>query len=54
MGDELPHRLKPLFEVAPLIAEGRLVEVLPEAPPLPVTLGILLPPRTKASSTSRF
>ena len=52
--DGLGSVLKPLFEVAPLIAEGRLVEVLPEAPPLPVTLGILypswrmLPPRTKS------
>jgi DNA-binding transcriptional LysR family regulator len=52
--DGLGIVLKPLFEVAPLIAEGRLVEVLPEAPPLPVTLGILypsrrmLPPRTKS------
>jgi DNA-binding transcriptional LysR family regulator len=52
--DGLGIVLKPLFEVATLIAEGRLVEVLPEAPPLPVTLGILypsrrmLPPRTKS------
>ncbi len=52
--DGLGIVLKPLFEVAPLIADGRLVEVLPEAPPLPVTLGILyptrrmLPPRTKS------
>jgi DNA-binding transcriptional LysR family regulator len=52
--DGLGIVLKPLFEVAPQIAEGRLVEVLPEAPPLPVTLGILypsrrmLPPRTKS------
>jgi DNA-binding transcriptional LysR family regulator len=52
--DGLGIILKPLFEVAQLIAEGRLVEVLPKAPPLPVTLGILyptrrmLPPRTKS------
>jgi DNA-binding transcriptional LysR family regulator len=52
--DGLGIILKPLFEVAPLLAEGRLVEVLPEAPPLPVTLGVLyptrrmLPPRTKS------
>jgi DNA-binding transcriptional LysR family regulator len=52
--DGLGIILKPLFEIAPLLAEGRLVEVLPEAPPLPVTLGILyptrrmLPPRTKS------
>lgn len=51
--DGLGIILKPLFEVAQLIADGRLVEVLPDAPPLPVTLGILyptrrmLPPRTK-------
>jgi DNA-binding transcriptional LysR family regulator len=52
--DGLGIVLKPLFEIAPLIAEGQLVEVLPEAPPLPVTLGVLyptrrmLPPRTKS------
>jgi DNA-binding transcriptional LysR family regulator len=52
--DGLGIILKPLFEIAPLIAEGRLVEVLPKAPPLPVTLGLLyptrrmLPPRTKS------
>ena len=52
--DGLGIVLKPLFEVAHLVAEGRLVEVLPEAPPLPVTLGVLyptrrmLPPRTKS------
>jgi DNA-binding transcriptional LysR family regulator len=52
--DGLGIVLKPLFEVAHLIAEGKLVEVLPETPPVPVTLGILypsrrmLPPRTKS------
>lgn len=52
--DGLGIVLKPLFEIAHLVAEGRLVEVLPEAPPLPVTLGVLyptrrmLPPRTKS------
>ena len=52
--DGLGIVLKPLFEVAPLIAAGRLVALLPEAPPLPVTLGLLypsrrmLPPRTKS------
>jgi DNA-binding transcriptional LysR family regulator len=46
--------LKPSFEIAPMLADGRLVEVLPDAPPLPVTLGVLyptrrmLPPRTKS------
>jgi DNA-binding transcriptional LysR family regulator len=52
--DGLGIVLKPLFEVAHHFAEGRLVEVLPDAPPRPVTLGILypsrkmLPPRTKS------
>ena len=46
--------LKPVFEVADYLADGRLVEVLPAARPQPVTLGIiypsrrLLPPRTKS------
>ena len=46
--------LKPLYEVAAYLAEGRLVRVLPEARPQPVTLGALyptrrlLPPRTRA------
>jgi DNA-binding transcriptional LysR family regulator len=43
--DGLGIVLKPLFEVADHIAAGRLVEVLPEAPPLPVTLGLLYPTR---------
>ena len=52
--DGLGVVLKPLFEVADHLSEGRLVEVLPEARPQSVTLGILyptrrmLPPRTKA------
>ncbi len=52
--DGLGIVLKPLFEVAAYLAEGRLVEVLPEAQAQPVTLGILyptrrmLPPRTKS------
>lgn len=37
--------LKPLFEVAPHLADGRLVQVLPGSPPSPVTLGILYPSR---------
>lgn len=41
--DGLGIVLKPLFEVAEHIAAGRLVEVLPEAPPQPVTLGLLYP-----------
>jgi len=52
--DGLGIVLKPAFEVAEYLAEGRLVEVLPEARPQSTTLGILyptrrmLPPRTKA------
>jgi DNA-binding transcriptional LysR family regulator len=52
--DGLGIVLKPLFEIADHIAAGRLIEVLPEAPPQPVTLGLLyptrrmLPPRAKA------
>jgi DNA-binding transcriptional LysR family regulator len=51
--DGLGIVLKPLFEVAAHIAAGSLVELLPDAPPQSVTLGILypsrrmLPPRTK-------
>jgi DNA-binding transcriptional LysR family regulator len=43
--DGLGIVLKPLFEVADHIAEGRLVEVLPESPPQSVTLGLLYPTR---------
>ena len=52
--DGLGIVLKPTYEVAAHLADGRLVEVLPEARPQPVTLGVLyptrrmLPPRTKA------
>ena len=52
--DGLGIVLKPVFEVADYLAEGRLVEVLPAAKPQPVTLGViyptrrLLPPRTKS------
>ena len=52
--DGLGIVLKPLYEVAAYFAEGRLVRVLPEARPQPVTLGALyptrrlLPPRTRA------
>ena len=52
--DGLGIMLKPRYEVAEHLAAGRLVEVLPEARPQTVTLGILyptrrmLPPRTKA------
>jgi DNA-binding transcriptional LysR family regulator len=37
--------MKPLFEVAHHIAEGRLVPVLPQTPPTRVTLGLLYPSR---------
>lgn len=37
--------MKPVFEVAPYLADGSLVQVLPQAPPLSVTLGILYPSR---------
>ena len=37
--------LKPLFEVALHIADGSLVQVLPDSPPSRVTLGILYPSR---------
>ena len=52
--DGLGIVLKPVYEVADHLSQGRLVEVLPEARPQSVTLGILyptrkmLPPRTKA------
>lgn len=52
--DGLGLVMKPLFEVAPYIAQGRLVEVMPEARPQSLTLGVLyptrrmLPPRTKS------
>jgi DNA-binding transcriptional LysR family regulator len=37
--------LKPVFEMAPYLADGRLVPVLPRTPPLPVTLGVVYPSR---------
>jgi DNA-binding transcriptional LysR family regulator len=52
--DGLGLVMKPLFEVAPYLADGRLVAVLPEAEPRPVTLAVLyptrrmLPPRAKS------
>jgi DNA-binding transcriptional LysR family regulator len=52
--DGLGIVLKPVFEVAEYLADGQLVEVLPDARPQSTTLGILyptrrmLPPRTKA------
>ncbi len=51
--DGLGIVLKPRFEVAEYLANGRLVEPLPDARPQPVTLGVIypsrrmLPPRTK-------
>ncbi|HEY1942708.1 MAG TPA: LysR family transcriptional regulator [Roseiarcus sp.] len=52
--DGLGLVLKPLYEVAPYIAAGRLVTVMPQARPQPLTLGVLyptrrmLPPRAKS------
>lgn len=52
--DGLGIAMKPLYEVAAYLADGRLVEIMPDVKPAPVTLGILypsrrmLPPRTKA------
>jgi DNA-binding transcriptional LysR family regulator len=52
--DGLGLVMKPLFEVAAHLADGRLVELLPEARPQPVTLAVLyptrrmLPPRAKS------
>ena len=52
--DGLGLVMKPLFEVAPYIADGRLIEVMPDARPQPLTLGVLyptrrmLPPRVKS------
>ena len=52
--DGLGLVLKPLFEVAPYLADGRLIETLPEARPQPMTLAALyptrrmLPPRVKS------
>ncbi|MBB3904011.1 DNA-binding transcriptional LysR family regulator [Methylobacterium brachythecii] len=37
--------MKPLFEVAPYLADGRLVQVLPAVSPVSVTLGLLYPSR---------
>ena len=44
--------LKPTFEVADLLGEGRLVPVLPTCPPNPVTLAALYPTR-RASPVSK-
>jgi DNA-binding transcriptional LysR family regulator len=45
--------LKPLFEVARHVAEGRLRIVLPEHPPEPVTLAVLYPTRRMLSRRVR-
>jgi DNA-binding transcriptional LysR family regulator len=45
--------LKPVFEIAGHMAAGRLVRVLPDHPPAPLTLGVvhlsrqLVPPRIR-------
>ena len=44
--------LKPRFEVAEALADGRLREVLTEAPPLATTLAVLMPSR-RASRLAR-
>jgi len=41
--------MKPLFEVARPVAEGRLCVVLKEYPPQPVTLAVLYPTRRMLS-----
>lgn len=45
--------LKPLFEVAPHIRDGSLLQVLPQSPPTSVTLGILYPSRKMLSVRSK-
>lgn len=45
--------LKPLFEVARHIAEGRLVQVLPDNPPESVPLSVLYPSRRMVSRRVR-
>ncbi|MBB2962613.1 DNA-binding transcriptional LysR family regulator [Methylobacterium sp. R2-1] len=37
--------LKPVFEVASHLADGRLVPILPGTPPAPATLGVVYPSR---------
>jgi DNA-binding transcriptional LysR family regulator len=37
--------MMPLFEVADHLASGRLLSILPQTPPCPVTLGVLYPTR---------
>jgi DNA-binding transcriptional LysR family regulator len=45
--------LKPLFEVAAHLAEGRLVQVLEHTPPTSVTLGLLYPSRKMLSARTK-
>lgn len=45
--------LKPLFEVADHIAQGRLVRVLEHTPPTRVTLGLLYPSRKMLSARTK-
>ncbi|SEH96546.1 transcriptional regulator, LysR family [Methylobacterium sp. 275MFSha3.1] len=45
--------LKPLFEVAAHLAEGRLVPVLEHTPPTSVTLGLLYPSRKMLSARTK-
>ncbi len=46
--------LKPVFEVAEFLADGRLVPVLPGCPPTPVTLAALYPTRRASPVTRSF
>ncbi|MCJ2025124.1 LysR family transcriptional regulator [Methylobacterium sp. J-067] len=45
--------LKPLFEVASYLAEGRLVPVLEHTPPTTATLGLLYPSRKMLSARTK-
>ena len=46
--------LKPVFEVAQFLDDGRLVPVLPACPPTPVTLAALYPTRRASPVTRGF
>ena len=46
--------LKPVFEVADALRDGRLVPVLPDTPPLPVQLSLLSQGRSQKDSKTRL
>lgn len=46
--------LKPVFEVAEALAQGRLVPILAECPPFPVTLAALYPTRRASPGVRAF